>query len=100
MLPFLGAFVDELEKVAGVTSLLRRLSESPALRKSVRHAALLGGGTGAVAGALSHKNEDESRLRKILGGATLGALTGGITGAVHPGWYSRESRFAVGERGH
>lgn len=90
-------FASEVTKLAGLENFIRRLSHSPELRASIRRAAVLGGGTGAVAGALGGKAEDESRLKKILGGAAMGALTGGISGAAFPGWFNRGAMRAHGE---
>lgn len=98
MSPFLRGFASELVKVANpATRFLKRLEESPELRRAIGRGALLGAGTGAVAGGVTHKNGDESRAGRILRNAAVGAVTGGVTGAIHPGWYSKESYLAADE---
>ena len=95
---FAHGFADELVKVArlkGVKKFIDRLKKSKDLRASIKKSALLGGGTGAATGLLSR--DDKPALRRVLGGAALGAVGGGITGAVFPGWFSRSNMLAADE---
>lgn len=97
---FVTGFADELTKLAGppTANLIERLRRSPELRKAIVRSTLLGAGTGAVTGAFTH-DKDSGRAKKVLTGAALGALGGGITGAVYPGWFDRRSRLASDEHG-
>lgn len=94
---FLAGFKDELVKTAGLGNFMHRLSKSKELRHAIRRSALLGAGTGAIGGALQHKNPDESRLKKILGAALLGGAGGAVTGAAFPGWFHYHSMRAADE---
>lgn len=93
---FVNGFSDELTKTAGLGSLIKRIRNSPELRKSILRSSLLGAGTGAVATAFQSKDEKGERhlMRNILGGAAGGA----VTGAAFPGWFSRRSMKATDER--
>lgn len=83
-------FRDEMEKVGNLRALVRRIKSSPALRRSIMRAALLGGGTGAASGAI---DPEGSPLR----GALVGSITGGLTGTAFPGWFSRANMRAADE---
>ena len=101
MTNFQHGFASELAKLAGpakIGNLFHRLNHSPEFRTAIRKAALLGAGTGAVGSLFGGVGEGESRLKKTLQGAALGALTGGVSGAAFPGWFGRSSRLAEGER--
>ena len=101
MTNFQRGFAGELTKLAGpakIGNFFHRLNHSPELRMAIRKAAILGAGTGAVGSMFGSVGEGESRLKKTLQGAALGALTGGVSGAAFPGWFGRASRLAEGER--
>lgn len=97
MNPFLAGFADELVKTAGLGNFMHRLSKSKELRHAIRRSALLGAGTGAIGGALQHKDPEESRLKKILGAALLGGAGGAVSGAAFPGWFHQHSMRAADE---
>ena len=99
MTSFTAGFQGELEKLAkirAIANFAKRLHGSKGLREAIRRSAVLGAGTGAVTGALSES--DKSLLHRMLGGAALGAVGGGVTGASFPGWFSRASMLAPDER--
>jgi len=103
------AFADELCKTAGIGSALgnvfkageesgigkaisgviENLKKSPAHRKALMHASLLGAATGASGGLMSG---GDGRLGNALRGAAGGALGGAVTGVAFPGWFSHTSR--------
>lgn len=93
-------FADELVKVSGrldaVRRLVERIKKSPELRSSIRRSMTLGAGTGAAAAALGG-DKGKSLLRRVLGGAAVGAVGGGITGAAFPGWFTKAMRLAPDE---
>jgi hypothetical protein len=100
--PLHSGFADELVKTAGranaVLKLLERINTSKDLRSAIRRSALLGAGTGAATSVLGGDGK-KSTLRRGLGGAALGAVGGGITGAAYPGWFTRAMRLAPDEVG-
>lgn len=102
MTPFAAALADELTKIAKPTGAVRRfldrLQSSPELRSAIRRSTVLGAATGGLTGALSKKEEDESRLKKVLGGAAIGAAGGAATGAAFPGWFHRHQMLAHDEQ--
>lgn len=94
---FITGFQDEIVKTANLAAFAKRLVNSKELRHAIRRSAVLGAGTGAVGGAIQGKGEDESRLKKILGGAALGGVGGALTGAAFPGWFHHSSMRAADE---
>lgn len=86
----LNGFRDELEKLGGLTSFVRRLQKSPELRRSIMRGSLLGAGTGAASGLMDQR-------RDPIHGALVGALTGGATGTAFPAWFSRGNMRAADE---
>jgi hypothetical protein len=97
MKPFIRGFANELTKLAGPLEFLERLKKSPELRHAIRRSTMLGAATGAIGGALQHKDKGESRAKKMLGAGALGALGGAISGASFPGWFSEHAMRAHGE---
>ena len=100
--PMHEGFADELVKTAGrldaVRRLISRIKKSKDLRDAIRRSAVLGAGTGAATGVLGG-DKDKSILRRALGGAAVGAVGGGITGASFPGWFTKAMRHAPDEVG-
>lgn len=78
--------------------LVKRVKKSKDLRDAIRRSAVLGAGTGAATGVLGG-DKDKSILRRALGGAAVGAVGGGITGAAFPGWFTKAMRLAPDEVG-
>jgi len=99
MTPLAAGFSDELTKVArfsAVREFAHRLEKSHGLRNAIRRSAGLGAVTGGTTAMLS-RDKNEPWLRRLLSGAALGALGGGITGGVFPGWFAKSNMRAADE---
>lgn len=103
MQAFVRGFADELLKTAslgeGVVHFFRRVREEPELRAAIRKSMLVGAGTGLIEGAAlpAASGKKHSRLKSGLSEAAGGAMVGGITGAVFPGWFHRAGHFTESE---
>jgi len=106
-------FASELDKIAGLGSMLGKLlrageesgvgrsvkalfkdiKESPEHRRAIFHSAALGGITGGAAGLAG--GGDEPAWKRGLRGATGGAAGGAITGALFPAWFTGDNRRIV-----
>ena len=92
-------FANELVKEAklgSVSRFLKRIEKSPELRSSIRRSTLLGAGTGAATNVMAG-NDEQGILRRLMGGAAVGAVGGGITGGAFPAWFGKSNMRAADE---